>query len=60
MAKVTLRRHTVRPVAVLDLSALLTVAVPAAARVNTFSHTGGASSPSTYTDVWVLCADDGV
>ncbi|WP_163554390.1 hypothetical protein [Candidatus Frankia alpina] len=44
----------------LDLSALLTVAVPAAARVNTFSHTGGASSPSTYTDVWALCADDGV
>jgi hypothetical protein len=25
-----------------------------------FSHTGGASSPNTYTDVWSLCADDGV
>ncbi|KJE20073.1 hypothetical protein FF36_05622 [Frankia torreyi] len=25
-----------------------------------FSHTGGASSPSTYTDAWALCADDGV
>ncbi|MCK9876860.1 hypothetical protein MXD59_13900 [Frankia sp. Ag45/Mut15] len=25
-----------------------------------FSHTGGASSPNTYTDVWALCADDGV
>ncbi|SNQ47896.1 conserved exported hypothetical protein [Frankia canadensis] len=25
-----------------------------------FSHSGGASSPSTYTDAWALCADDGV
>ncbi|WP_250283762.1 MULTISPECIES: hypothetical protein [unclassified Frankia] len=25
-----------------------------------FTHTGGTSSPSTYSDVWVLCADDGV
>ncbi|HKR50466.1 MAG TPA: hypothetical protein VJT72_13005 [Pseudonocardiaceae bacterium] len=25
-----------------------------------FTHTGGASSPNTYSDVWVLCANDGV
>lgn len=25
-----------------------------------YAHTGGGSSPSTYTDVWALCADDGV
>ncbi|MGW1895466.1 hypothetical protein ACWCP6_35275 [Streptomyces sp. NPDC002004] len=25
-----------------------------------FTHTGGASSANTYTDAWVLCADDGV
>ncbi|GAA1183041.1 hypothetical protein F4556_001572 [Kitasatospora gansuensis] len=25
-----------------------------------YTHTGGGSSPSTYTDAWVLCADDGV
>ncbi|MEU1401106.1 hypothetical protein ABZ471_01840 [Streptomyces sp. NPDC005728] len=24
------------------------------------THTGGGSSPSTYSDVWALCADDGV
>lgn len=24
------------------------------------AHTGGGSSPSTYTDAWALCADDGV
>lgn len=31
-----------------------------AANWTAFTHTGGASSPSTYTDVWALCADDGV
>ncbi|MFI5999374.1 hypothetical protein ACIA98_03005 [Streptomyces sp. NPDC051366] len=25
-----------------------------------FTHTGGGSSPSTYSDVWALCANDGV
>ncbi|OKI12487.1 hypothetical protein [Streptomyces sp. CB03911] len=25
-----------------------------------WTHTGGASSPATYSDVWALCADDGV
>ncbi|MFJ9418909.1 hypothetical protein ACIRPT_32840 [Streptomyces sp. NPDC101227] len=25
-----------------------------------FTHTGGASSPNTYSDVWALCADDGI
>ncbi|MEU9255009.1 hypothetical protein AB0D66_24545 [Streptomyces sp. NPDC048270] len=25
-----------------------------------FTHTGAGSSPDTYTDVWALCADDGV
>ena len=25
-----------------------------------YTHTGGSSSPDTYTDVWALCADDGV
>ncbi|MFJ8016954.1 hypothetical protein [Streptomyces sp. NPDC096339] len=25
-----------------------------------FSHTGAPSSPNTYTDVWALCANDGV
>ncbi|MCK9896225.1 hypothetical protein [Frankia sp. AgB32] len=25
-----------------------------------YSHSGGASSPNTYTDAWALCADDGV
>ncbi|WP_041939694.1 MULTISPECIES: hypothetical protein [Frankia] len=25
-----------------------------------FTHTGGMSSPSTYSDVWALCANDGV
>ncbi len=25
-----------------------------------FTHTGGASSSNTYSDVWALCADDGV
>ncbi|MGH3875219.1 MAG: hypothetical protein ACRDSR_27600 [Pseudonocardiaceae bacterium] len=25
-----------------------------------FTHTGGASSPNTYSDVWALCANDGV
>ncbi|MFG2298954.1 hypothetical protein [Streptomyces sp. NPDC048603] len=24
-----------------------------------YTHTGGGSSPNTYTDVWALCADDG-
>ncbi|MFD9407172.1 hypothetical protein ACFWBN_09165 [Streptomyces sp. NPDC059989] len=31
-----------------------------AASWTAFTHTGGASSPNTYTDVWALCADDGV
>ncbi|MFI1281185.1 hypothetical protein ACH4U5_10575 [Streptomyces sp. NPDC020858] len=25
-----------------------------------FTHTGGGSSPNTYSDAWALCADDGV
>ncbi|MER6997150.1 hypothetical protein [Streptomyces sp. NPDC000410] len=25
-----------------------------------FTHTGGGSSPNTYTDAWALCADDGI
>ncbi|MFG2332601.1 hypothetical protein ACGFMM_23600 [Streptomyces sp. NPDC048604] len=25
-----------------------------------FTHTGGGNSPDTYSDVWALCADDGV
>ncbi|MFG2751031.1 hypothetical protein [Streptomyces xanthophaeus] len=25
-----------------------------------YSHTGGGSSPNTYTDAWALCADDGI
>ncbi|MDD9380794.1 hypothetical protein M8Z33_29910 [Streptomyces sp. ZAF1911] len=25
-----------------------------------YTHTGGGSSPNTYTDAWALCADDGV
>ncbi|WP_330334483.1 hypothetical protein OHS33_35175 [Streptomyces sp. NBC_00536] len=25
-----------------------------------YTHTGGGSSPSTYSDAWALCADDGV
>ncbi|MFJ9852761.1 hypothetical protein [Streptomyces sp. NPDC101150] len=25
-----------------------------------FTHTGGVSSPNTYSDVWALCADDGI
>ncbi|WP_261571209.1 hypothetical protein [Frankia gtarii] len=25
-----------------------------------FTHTGGTSSPNTYSDVWALCANDGV
>ncbi|KPM52752.1 hypothetical protein CcI49_25620 [Frankia sp. CcI49] len=25
-----------------------------------YSHTGGTSSPNTYTEAWALCADDGV
>lgn len=31
-----------------------------AAYWSAFTHTGGASSPSTYSDVWALCANDGV
>ncbi|HEY2763277.1 MAG TPA: hypothetical protein VGJ13_04590 [Pseudonocardiaceae bacterium] len=31
-----------------------------AASWTAFTHTGGVSSPSTFTDVWALCADDGV
>jgi hypothetical protein len=31
-----------------------------AANWTAFTHTGGASSPNTFTDVWALCADDGV
>ncbi|MGH3657811.1 MAG: hypothetical protein ACRDUA_14240, partial [Micromonosporaceae bacterium] len=31
-----------------------------AASWTAFTHTGGASSPNTFTDVWALCADDGV
>lgn len=31
-----------------------------AAYWTTFTHTGGASSPNTYSDVWALCANDGV
>ncbi|MFB6517279.1 hypothetical protein [Streptomyces sp. NPDC056401] len=31
-----------------------------AASWTAFTHTGGASSPNSKTDVWALCADDGV
>ncbi|MFE7099597.1 hypothetical protein [Streptomyces erythrochromogenes] len=31
-----------------------------AAHWTAFTHTGGGSSPNTYSDVWALCADDGV
>ncbi|MFJ5550863.1 hypothetical protein [Streptomyces sp. NPDC093225] len=31
-----------------------------AAYWSSFTHTGGGSSPSTYSDVWALCANDGV
>lgn len=31
-----------------------------AASWTAFTHTGGGSSPNTFTDVWALCADDGV
>ncbi|MFD7256832.1 hypothetical protein [Streptomyces sp. NPDC059874] len=31
-----------------------------AASWTTFAHTGGVSSTNNRTDVWALCADDGV
>lgn len=31
-----------------------------AASWTAFTHSGGGSSPNTFTDVWALCADDGV
>lgn len=31
-----------------------------AAYWSAFTHTGGSSSPSTYSDAWALCVNDGV
>ncbi|MFB0632384.1 hypothetical protein [Streptomyces sp. AB3(2024)] len=33
---------------------------PTASYWSATTHTGGVSSPSTYSDAWALCADDGV